>query len=362
MSNMMKNYTKKLQALTQGVHPTIYCSVVLFLVSYVTVDIIAHISEYDVTGVCSSLSSDALKLQQGKFTGDEAKALEMKWNEREGKYCDVLLGHLPSKAKPTILPKQRDDPWKHMKWVGKPARCRVKGQLIEALDDSYNFRRGFALKYVDDVEDKFHLLPWVLGNKVNLNFRKRRVYLDLGANRFDTSVQWFMRMYPCDFTEVHAFENSTELFRFPEFPYDETNNTAASNEVQGSRFVGKTPGIPKWMIQRMKIYNKLVSDGDDDSQNALNITRFIKETLGLTPADTVVVKMDIEGSEWPILTRWMADPEMAEIIDELFVEIHYSDPSMNNFGWYNFGEHTREDATHLLAGLRSKGYFVHPWP
>ena len=33
----------------------------------------------------------------------------------------------------------------------------------------------------------------------------------------------------------------------------------------------------------------------------MNITHFIKNTLGLTSEDTVIVKMDVEGVEWPIL-------------------------------------------------------------
>ena len=33
----------------------------------------------------------------------------------------------------------------------------------------------------------------------------------------------------------------------------------------------------------------------------LNIVRWMKEELKLTPNDTVVVKMDIEGAEWQVL-------------------------------------------------------------
>jgi len=36
-------------------------------------------------------------------------------------------------------------------------------------------------------------------------------------------------------------------------------------------------------------------------QREVNMTRFIKEELGLGPKDTVVVKMDIEYTEWFIL-------------------------------------------------------------
>lgn len=85
----------------------------------------------------------------------------------------------------------------------------------------------------------------------------------------------------------------------------------------------------------MKLYNFLVSDDDDPGKNAINVTRFTVE------GDTVVVKTDIEGSE---LKRWMDDREMVGILDERFVEVHYSHPSMAGFGWLQFKEHSREDA------------------
>ncbi|CAM6029711.1 unnamed protein product [Sphagnum balticum] len=45
--------------------------------------------------------------------------------------------------------------------------------------------------------------------------------------------------------------------------------------------------------------------------------------------------MDIEGRGWPILESWLKDPQMAEIVDKLFVEIHYnhSSSSMSEFKW-----------------------------
>lgn len=277
------------------------------------------------------------------------------------KRCGSIEGHLPANTTANPTP---EDPWQHMKWTGKPAQCRVKGHQIESLDPTNNFRRGYALKYTSDVEDKTHILPWLLGNQRNLNTSPRRVLLDLGGNRFDTSITWFMRMYPCDFTEVHVFEIDANLFKFPAEPYNETLNVRPGT-ASDATVVQNTPGIPHWMIRRMKLYNAFVSDGDDASKSAVNITRFVKETLELAAPDVVVVKMDIEGSEWPILERWMDDSEMAAIVDELFVEIHYGDESMAAF-WGGpggqFGAHTRWDALRLLAGLRAKGFFVHAWP
>ncbi len=287
------------------------------------------------------------------------EAFTMSSQQKEPKICGSVVGHLPETYGIDIskLPRDEGRPWNQMKWMGKPARCRVKGQLIESLDDIYNFRRGWALKYVKDVEDKHHLLPWLLGNRVDLNLSKRRVYLDLGANSFKSSIQWFMQMYPCDFTEVHAFESNPNVFEFPKDEFDEDSNFKVRKNKNAIAVI-KTPEIPKWMIKRMHIYNSRVSDFDDESTNIVNITRFIKETLKLKATDTVVVKMDIEGNEWSILEKWLEDSDMVDIIDELFVEVHYYHPSVR---WDN-KEHTRDQASHLFASLRAKGFYVHPWP
>jgi hypothetical protein len=104
----------------------------------------------------------------------------------------------------------------------------------------------------------------------------------------------------------------------------------------------------------MTVYNQFVSDADDDATKAVNMTRFMKETLNLSASDTVVLRMDIESTERPILQRWLEDPQMVDIVDELFVEIHYRHPSMSAFGWDNFAPSTRDQASYLLASCALK--------
>lgn len=256
-----------------------------------------------------------------------------------------------------------ENPWNQMKWVGEVAPCRVKGHLIDKLDDERNFRRGFALRFTGDVEDRTHLLPWILASKIDLNQRVRRVFLDLGASYFNTSLTWFMRMYPCDFTEIHAFEFNAHLLQKPSRGFDEEANIMDPNAW--SYMTKVTPEATQWMLDRIKVYHKLVGDEDDTASNSINITRFIKEELQLKATDTVVVKMDIEGGEWPILRRWINDPEMPKIIDELFVEVHYHHPSLANYASYgceNHGEITKQNAKEMVGNLRWHGFFAHFWP
>lgn len=338
----------------------VYISIIFLLSTYVTVDFFKqHSSEFRLESKSGLSESDQApsKLAATVVSAAAAASAALSTQPAEDDVCSSVFGHLPEHRSSQ---QQEADPWDQTKWIGKPARCRVKGELIENLDEHYNFRRGYALKFTADVEDKTHLLPWLLGSKVNLNARERRVYLDLGANAFETSIQWFMRWYPCDFTEVHAFEIDPQLLKLPEVEFAEDDNL----EVPNPRAIvaKQTPGIPNWMLQRMTFYNQLVSDADDNATKAVNITRFMKETLNLSASDTVVVKMDIESAEWPILQRWLQDPQMADIVDELFVEIHYQHPSMSGFLWDSWAPRTRDQASYLLASLRSKGFFVHPWP
>jgi FkbM family methyltransferase len=333
-------YFNDFQGGVRGVSPRVLYFVIAILLGYITLDFLLH---HSGSSECVKSILDAV---QEKPNLEEV--------EQEDAICKSVEGHL------TTEPQNPDEnPWNQMKWVGEPARCKVKGHLIESLDPKNNFRRGFSLRFAHDVEDKTHVLPYLLGSKVDLNRRSRRVYLDLGANSFGTSIMWFMRMYPCDFSEVHAFEVDRNLLRIPETGFNESANWKPENPW--AIRVNEVPGIPAWMLNRMTSYNYFVADIDDTATESINITRFMKEDLMLRASDTVVVKMDIEGAEWPILKRWMDDPEMAEIIDELFVEIHYKHPSMLQYHWGKF-DHTREQATQLIAGLRSKGFFIHAWP
>lgn len=340
-------YVSDLQlATSRHASPRVLYFVILCLVSYILIDFVLHHS--GSTSLQCTCGTELI-LDGRSFRSSEVSESDL--NDPTDA-CGSVLGHLYSGPQ---LPVAKA--WNQMKWIGAPARCKVKGQLIESLDEVANFRRGFALKFTDKVGDKTMILPWLYGAKVDLNRRPRRVYLDLGANNFHTSVEWFSRMYPCDFTEVHAFEKTPELFRIPQPGFDEETNWISENSH--AYRVKEVPQVPDWMVERIKLYNTFVADAD--GENAVNITRFIKEELKLTAEDAVVVKMDIEDAEWPILQRWLFDPEMAEIIDELFVEIHYRHITMRDFDWEKF-THSREEATKLIASLRAKGFFVHAWP
>jgi len=59
--------------------------------------------------------------------------------------------------------------------------------------------------------------------------------------------------------------------------------------------------------------------------------------------------------------EWLKDPEMPYIVDDLFVELHYSHVSMKGFGWSAFKK-KRTKVVHMLSNMRRRGFYVHFWP
>lgn len=257
-------------------------------------------------------------------------------------------------------PRGPEDPWDGLKMMPRVSPCLVNGLAIEELDPETNFRRGFALGFTEDVEDKVYLLPYLRATRdPSLHTRKRRVFIDLGAATWGTSTLWFNQMYPLDFTEIHSFERNPG-FVVPA-PAAGTGLTPLNTQSRRRPGGAGPPPVPAFQLARVTPYQKFVSIADDAAAGTIDVNRFIKTELSLTKDDAVIIKMDIEGVEWDILPMWLKDPEMAGIVDELFVEVHYNDPTMAGFGWGGF-PHTRDETAKLLNDLRAAGYYVHAWP
>ncbi|GJP32642.1 hypothetical protein CLOM_g17253 [Closterium sp. NIES-68] len=253
------------------------------------------------------------------------------------------------------------NPWTSVKYFSRISPCPVAGLPIEELDMHLNFRRAYSLGFEHDVEDKTQVLPTMRAVlDPSMNARKRRVLIDLGAKSFGTSVAWFLHMYPLDFTEVHAVEVKPTVFQ-PPAGLKELNSMAMDRKSHVLQARSDFSAFPAWLIKRVHAYNFFVSTADNPEQNTVNATRWLLEELKLTAGDSVVVKMDIETSEWGIFEEWLTMPEMPKIVDELFVEIHYSHPSMAGFNWSNFPK-TREQAGDIFNRLRAAGFYAHAWP
>ena len=211
-----------------------------------------------------------------------------------------------------------------------------KNLRIDPLDTKHVFHNPEYFQRRDvHIEDRTHLLPYLLGRHIDFSKYNRTVLMDLGSRTFESSIQWFLQFYPGKFHEIHAFENRKGIFKVP------------------------PPGSPKLNGSKLIFHNKLV--GKTNTAGSIDIADYMKNQLQLKPSDMVVMKMDIEDGEWELL-KYMEKSNVMHLIDEFFVELHFHHPKMRSFKWDIFN-HTIDDAYNLLQHLRQDlGTYAHPWP
>ena len=61
--------------------------------------------------------------------------------------------------------------------------------------------------------------------------------------------------------------------------------------------------------------------------------------------------------EWGFLFSIMQNPHIAELVDEVYIELHFHFPSLY---WMHY--HSNWEALDALRYLRAKGVIVHSWP
>lgn len=61
--------------------------------------------------------------------------------------------------------------------------------------------------------------------------------------------------------------------------------------------------------------------------------------------------------EWGFLFSLMATKEIATLIDELYIELHFYYPQLN---WNHY--HSNWEALDAIRYLRQRGVVVHAWP
>jgi hypothetical protein len=61
--------------------------------------------------------------------------------------------------------------------------------------------------------------------------------------------------------------------------------------------------------------------------------------------------------EWGFLFSIMQNPAIAQLIDEVYIELHFNFPSLF---WEHY--HSNWEALDCMRYLRSQGAIVHAWP
>lgn len=153
-------------------------------------------------------------------------------------------------------------------------------------------------------------------NASDASIYKRRIYIDLGIKDFDSSLCWILQNYPVKFDALYGFECATDLSDVKALKtpiYQCVEGTSAAQR-------GYTPaGVAK----SMQLYYNYV--GMDDSAVTSPPTRGLSQFLrdiDVQEDDFVVLKMDVEGVEFDLLERLMADGSH-KLIDEVTKGLHH---------------------------------------
>lgn len=152
----------------------------------------------------------------------------------------------------------------------------------------------------------------------------RKIFIDLGAHKGDT-VKAFKGMdeYSPDF----------ELFAFEPNPNSKIHKKAEKYGVtvfQKAAWIedGVMPFYtnPKHLdCQGGTLLKEKTSGGLDKNHplmvETVDIGKWIKDNFAST--DTIILKMDIEGAEYKVLSKMVDDGSIA-YIDKLYIETHYN--------------------------------------
>ncbi|XP_028051983.1 uncharacterized protein LOC114256512 [Camellia sinensis] len=223
------------------------------------------------------------------------------------------------------------------------------------------------------------LKPWItlkrnikniryLPSMVDISFKHRQVYIDVGARSYGSSIgSWFRKQYPKQNKtfEIYAIEADKafhEEFRTKKritlLPYaawvrNETLFFEISREPS-KKHEEKGRGMGR--IQAVQSSSNFV--GDLDKIQGFDFANWLKNTV--SDRDFVVVKMDVEGTEFHLIPRLVETGAIC-LIDEMFIECHYNRWQRCCPERSSKYQKTYTQCLNLFSSLRDSGVLVHQW-
>jgi len=147
----------------------------------------------------------------------------------------------------------------------------------------------------------------------------KKIFIDCGAN-MGQSIETFKR-YRNDWEafQIHSFEASPNLFSYFK-PYENLKNFTFHPKavwiIDGEIPFYKSTSIYGSSLNKHK---DNVSKTTYDIVPCIDLSKWITDSFNIS--DFIILKLDVEGSEYEIL-RDMIDKRSLEYIDILFVEFH----------------------------------------
>lgn len=228
------------------------------------------------------------------------------------------------------------------------------------------------------------LKPWIalkmnmknvkyLPSMVDISFKQRYVYVDVGARNYASSIgNWFQKQYPKQNRnfEIYAIEADRAFHGEYEakkgvilLPYAAwIRNETLFFEISRGGAANKIGKEKKKRGGMGRIHPVMPSTSymrDVDRIQGFDFAAWLKKTV--SRSDFVVVKMDVEGTEFHLIPRMIETGAMC-LVDEMFLECHYNRlqrccPGERSVKFHN----TYDECLELLNLIRENGVLVHQW-
>ena len=199
----------------------------------------------------------------------------------------------------------------------------------------------------------FHFLNWV-SRLISWARPPQRVFIDCGSNAAQVLAS---RIKQGSEAEFYAFEPQPELAQcvdtlraqYPQVPIHFFNKAVWISDGEIEFYLAE-PGLTS-RAGSTALLGKSTNNIDylhPITVQSIDFSRWIRNTFRRT--NHLIVKMDIEGAEYPVLERMVADGTI-DYIDELIVEFH----------WERMATVTEERHSALMASLHGRVSMA-DWP
>ncbi|EOY34629.1 hypothetical protein QUC31_018346 [Theobroma cacao] len=225
------------------------------------------------------------------------------------------------------------------------------------------------------------LKPWItlkrnirnikyLTSMVDISFKRKYVYVDVGARSYGSSIgSWFKKQYPKQnktfeiyaieadkaFHEEYKMKESVKLLPYAAWIRNETLFFEITRDPRKKNAVEKGRG----MGRIHPVQSSISYVEDVDKVQGFDLAEWLKNVV--SERDFVVMKMDVEGTEFHLMPRLIETGAIC-LIDEVFLECHYNRwqrccPGQRSPKYQN----TYDQCVDLFDSLRARGVLVHQW-
>lgn len=257
------------------------------------------------------------------FTALQAAYLKVYMDSIGYEYTKQVNKYIPLAFPPSFKVYSKPQ-WRHLANKIETVYTSLRNWMFHEVSNKIDFAPYYPLVAFPEVREKLKIRNC------------RRILIDVGANGFFASPKYLLDSYAVFLPFTHAFMIEPE----PHF--------SASIPESYKKF---------YNITMHQIYAEVATNSATDMLKLL-------PTM-VTKDDFVVLKFDVDPNrfafgptmEWGFLFSIMQNPEIAELVDELYIELHFHYPAMY---WKHY--HSNWEAFDAIRYLRDQGVIVHAWP